>query len=201
MLTIALTGGIGSGKSAVADRFAELGVPVIDADLLARDLVQPGRPALQEITAAFGPDMLLADGSLDRRRLRLRVFDDPSARQQLEAILHPRIRAEMQQRLAAIDAPYTVLVVPLLLETAQTDLAERILVVDLPTRLQEERASLRDGQSRENIRTVMAAQCSREQRLAAADDVIDNSGTLEQLIERTDTMHQRYMSLSHNKQI
>jgi len=199
MLTIALTGGIGSGKTTVADRFVELGVPVIDADLLSRELVQPGQPALVDIAGAFGADVLRPDGSLDRRRLRLRVFGDDVARRRLEGILHPRIRAEMQHRLAAISAPYAVLVVPLLLETGQTDLADRILVVDLPPRLQLRRAGLRDGQGRENIRAIMDAQCSRAQRLAAADDVIDNSGSPEQLLALTDAMHQRYMSLSRNK--
>jgi len=199
MLTIALTGGIGSGKSAVAERFVALGVPVIDADLLARELVQPGRPALEEIIAAFGADLLQSDGALDRRKLRGRVFEDAAARQRLEAILHPRIRAEMQQRLSSLDAPYAILVIPLLLETAQADLADRILVVDLPVELQLQRASLRDGQSKENIRTIVAAQCSREQRLASADDVIDNSGSLRQLDVLTASMHQRYMSLCRNK--
>jgi dephospho-CoA kinase len=199
MLTVALTGGIGSGKTAVAEHFAELGVPVIDADLLARELVRPGEPALAEIVEIFGADMLLPDGGLDRRKLRSRVFGDTVARQRLESVLHPRIRAEMQHRLAACDAPYAVLVVPLLLETGQLDLADRILVVDLPTELQLQRASLRDGQSRENIRSIMAAQVSREQRLAAADDVIDNSGTPQRLKQLANAMHQRYMSLSYNK--
>lgn len=199
MLTIALTGGIGSGKSTVADRFAELGVPVIDADLLARDLVEPGSPALAEIVEAFGTEVLSQDGGLNRRALRQRVFGDGVARKRLEAILHPRIRVEMQQRLAALDAPYALLVVPLLLETGQSDLADRILVVDLPPELQEERAGLRDGQSRENIRSIMAAQCSRRQRLAAADDVIDNGGTPQRLEAQVDAMHRRYMSLCRNR--
>jgi len=183
----------------VADRFAELGVPVIDADLLARELVQPGQPALGEIVAAFGEAVLQPDGTLDRRRLRDLVFEDDPARQRLEDILHPRIRVEMQQRLAGMDAPYAVLVIPLLLETGQNELADRILVVDLPSALQLQRASLRDGQRREKIRAIMAAQCSREERLAVADDVIDNSGSLQQLKDLTDTMHQRYMSLCRNR--
>lgn len=199
-LVIALTGGIGSGKSTVAERFAALGVPVIDADLLAREQVLPGTPGLQEIIRAFGPDMLSDSGELDRGRLRQRIFQDPSARKRLESILHPRIRAEMQQRVREVTTPYVVLVIPLLIESNQTDLADRILVVDTPEALQIERVRHRDRQTIEQVRAALRSQCSRAERLAAADDVLVNDDTLEQLHRQTDELHNRYMSLARNSQ-
>lgn len=197
-LVIALTGGIGSGKSTVAERFAALGVPVIDADLLAREQVLPGTPGLQEIIRAFGPDMLSDSGVLDRDRLRQRIFQDPSARKRLESILHPRIRAEMQQRVREVTTPYVVLVIPLLIESNQTDLADRILVVDTPEALQIERVRHRDRQSIEQVRAALRSQCGRAERLAIADDVIVNDDTLEQLHRQTDELHYRYMSLARH---
>jgi dephospho-CoA kinase len=197
-LVIALTGGIGSGKSRVAERFAELGVPVIDADILAREQVLPGTPGLKKIVSAFGPSMLTDSGRLDRARLRQRIFQDPSARKRLEAILHPRIRREMQRRVREANAPYVVLVIPLLLESNQTDLADRILVVDAPEALQLERVRRRDRQTTAQVHAALRSQCSRSERLAAADDVIVNDDTLEQLRRQTDELHQHYMSLTRN---
>lgn len=200
MLVVALTGGIGSGKSMVARHFSELGVPVIDADVLAREQVLPGTPGLKEIVHAFGPDVLAGSGELDRTRLRQRVFKNPSARKRLEAILHPRIRAEMQRRVREADAPYVVLAIPLLVETGQADLADRILVVDAPEALQLERVRRRDRQTIEQVRAVLVAQGSRGDRLAVADDVILNDGSPEQLRRKTVELHYRYMSLACDDQ-
>lgn len=194
-LVVGLTGGIGSGKSAVSEHFARLGVPVIDADAVARDVVAPGRAALSEIVDAFGPDLLTPEGILDRRRLRERVFREPRERRRLEAILHPRIRDEMLRRLRAVEAPYCVLCIPLLLETDQRDLVDRVLVVDTSPQHQIERTQARDGSPRETIERIMRSQLGREERLAAADDVIENDGTLEQLRTRVEALHERYLSM------
>lgn len=196
MLVIALTGGIGSGKSAVSRRFAELGVPVIDTDLIAREQVLPGSPALQEISDSFGPEVIRQDGSLDRPALRTLVFDSPEKRQHLEDILHPRILAEMQQRLETLNAPYAILVIPLLLETGQNELAERILVVDCPESLQISRVQQRDGLAAPQIRQILTAQVDRATRLSRADDVIENTGTLQDLMKATERLHHFYHQLA-----
>ncbi|MFZ5593875.1 MAG: dephospho-CoA kinase [Pseudomonadota bacterium] len=202
MIKIGLTGGIGSGKSTVADCFAELGVAVIDADQIARELVEPGRPALGAIVDAFGRDILDGSGQLDRARLRALVFDDSTRRRQLETILHPLIRAEMRKRADALEgsgAPYAILNIPLLLETGQTDLADRILVVDTPEELQYQRVRARNGLPDAQIAAIIATQASREQRLAAADDIIVNDGDLSKLQRQTVAMHQRYLALAASK--
>jgi dephospho-CoA kinase len=196
MLTIALTGGIGSGKSAVSRHLESLGVPVIDADTLAHRLVEPGAPALKEIQAAFGAHLVDAEGRLDRAALRNIVFDHPAQRKRLEAILHPRIRTAMQQWLAAQTAPYAVLVIPLLFETGQRDLADRVLVVDCDESLQIARVAGRDGHEEAQIRRILAAQAKRETRLSGADDVIENNGSLEELIAATEQLHRRYLALA-----
>ncbi len=196
MLIIGLTGGIGSGKTAVSDRFAALGVPVIDADRLSRELVAQGQPALAEIAAAFGPAVLTAAGELDRAALGRRVFADPAARRRLEAILHPRIRAAMQERIATLTAPYVVLVIPLLLETGQTDLVDRVLVVDASSQRQRERVRQRDRLSDERIEQMLAAQVDRATRLAAAHDVIDNESDLATLDSAVAALHANYLKLS-----
>ncbi len=196
-LVIGLTGGIGSGKSTVAERFAALGVPVIDADLLARELVTPGQPALDEIIEQFGSDCLQADGSLDRDWLRERVFSDAVAKQRLEAILHPRIRRRMQQLLADIRDPYCILVIPLLLEAGQTDLVDRVLVVDLPEQEQVRRVLARDRLPRHVILDIMSTQADRQTRLAAADDIIDNDTDLATLERRIRELHSQFMEMTH----
>jgi dephospho-CoA kinase len=198
MWIIGLTGGIGSGKSTVARRLASLGAPVIDADLLARELVAPGQPALAEIVQAFGPEIVTASGALDRPTLRQRIFSHPTERRRLESILHPRIRTAMQAQLRTFDVPYAVLMIPLLLETGQQNMCHRVLVVDVPEWLQIERVSRRDGHTIEDVRAVLRTQCSREQRLAAADDLIDNSKDLAHLIAQTDALHQQYLSLARS---
>lgn len=196
MLRIALTGGIGSGKSTVSGLFADLGVPIADADVLAHALTAPGEPALEEIREAFGPDVLRADGTLDRPALRGIVFADPAARLRLEAILHPRIRARMLAWIGEAGAPYVLLAIPLLFETGQTDLADRILVVDLPQELQLHRVMARSGLDEAEVRRILASQATRAVRLAGAHDLIDNSGTLEALKPQVERLHRFYLGLA-----
>ncbi len=196
MLIIALTGGIGSGKSTVAAFFAQLNVPVIDADQLAKELVVPGSPALAKIVLAFGPEMILKDGKLDRPRLRRTIFADQKQRRRLEAILHPGIYAEMRSRLQALQGPYCVLVIPLLLETGEIAIADRILVVDAPESLQRERVQTRDGLSDADLDAILNAQLSRAERLRAAADIIVNDGGLAQLKEQVDVLHSRYLDIA-----
>jgi len=193
---VGLTGGIASGKSLVADEFAALGVPVIDTDILARQVVEPGEPALAQIVERFGPDMLKVDGRLDRRRLREHVFTNPAEREALEAILHPVIR---ERSLAAADestGPYQLLVVPLLAETDFHRLVDRVLVVDCPESVQLERLLARDGEDRRQAARMIDAQLPREQRLAVADDVIDNSGSRATTRRQVARLHAHYLELA-----
>lgn len=196
MLVIALTGGIGSGKSTVADALAARGAGVIDTDRLARELTEPGQPALTAIAAAFGPDLIGADGQLDRAALRGLVFRDPAARRRLEAILHPLIETRMLERLAMLTTPYAVLVIPLLLETGQQSHADRILVVDVPEPIQIERVRQRSGLDQAEIERIIASQIGRVERLARADDIIDNSRDLQSLLGQVEEIHQRYLGLA-----
>ena len=196
MLVIGLTGGIGSGKSTVSHLFAERDVLVIDTDLIARQLTAPGGEALAAICHAFSGAVLRADGSLDRAQLRGMVFNDPSARQQLEVILHPRIRQEVERLLARARAPYVVIVIPLLVECGgYADLLNRVLVIDCPETLQMERVMARNGWTRDEVVAVMATQASRAQRLAAADDVLMNTGAQAGLRAEVERLHQRYLEL------
>ena len=196
MLVIALTGGIGSGKTAVSDRLAALGAAVIDADRISRELTGPGGEAVAEIAKTFGETVVAADGALDRAALRRVVFADANARRRLEAILHPRIRARMQAMLTRVTTPYAVLVIPLLFETGQETLADRVLVVDLDERTQVERVQRRSGLDEAEVRRIIASQATREQRLAGADDVIENDGSPGKLRDRVDALHTRYLSLA-----
>jgi len=196
-LLIGLTGGIASGKSTVAQRFIELGVPLIDADEAARAVVEPGQPGLAEIIAKFGPSVLTPDGHLDRRTLRNRAFSDPALRKDLEAILHPLIRAHMERRAAATSGPYAVLAIPLLLEGGEArDRVDRILVVDVDESVQLQRVMARDGCTEAQARAILAAQASRADRLQAADDVLVNSGTITHLHQGVDRLHERYLRLA-----
>jgi len=196
LLRIGLTGGIASGKTTVAERFSELGVAVIDADAAARSVVAPGEPALAQIIRRFGPAVVAADGGLDRRALRKLVFADPQARGDLEAILHPRIRVEMERLAAAAAGPYLVMAIPLLVETGGQTSVDRVLVVDVPEPVQIERVMARDACSAEQARAIVAAQASRAERLARADDVLINSGAIAELRRGVDGLHERYLGLA-----
>ena len=197
MLVVGLTGGIASGKSTAAAFFRQQGVPVIDADQVARDVVAPGLPGLVAVAAAFGPGVLQGDGTLDRRRLREIVFADPTQRQRLEAILHPLIRDEIHARLAQISAPYCVLDVPLLIESPPLRaLVQRVLVIDIPAELQVTRLMQRDGMTLAQCEAMLAAQASRERRLEGADDVVDNAGDMKALQRQLESMHARYLRLA-----
>jgi dephospho-CoA kinase len=194
--TVALTGGIASGKSAVADHLAALGAGMIDADIVSRELVAPGSAALAEIVDAFGTDVLAADGSLDRRAMRERVFADASSRRRLEAILHPRVRDVLRDRSAAVEAPYALLVIPLLVESGHYGWVDRVLVVDVPRELQRGRLVARDRITPELADAMLDAQASREQRLALANDVIANDGSLDELDAKVRALHERYVALA-----
>lgn len=198
-LRIGLTGGIGSGKSEVAKRFAALGVPVIDADAIAHRLVAPGLPAFDEIVQAFGAALLDTAGNIDRARLRRRVFENPAERARLEAILHPRIRAEMEAETTRIDTPYCVLVIPLLIESGQRDLVDRVLVVDAEEARRIAWVQARSGLDEAEIRAIMAAQADRNTRLRAADDVLHNDGDLARLDAEVRRLHELYLSLAQQE--
>lgn len=195
-LVVGLTGGIASGKTTVANWFAAFGVPVIDADVLAHELVLSGRPAFREVVAIFGEQMINDKGELDRAKMRALVFSHPEQRKQLETILHPRIRDEMRRRIRALAAPYCVLSVPLLLESGQQDLVDRILVIDVPPQLQTARVQQRDGTDRKTIDGILNAQANPAARRAAADDIIDNSGDLAELRAQVMMLHIRYLELA-----
>ncbi|MGE5318622.1 MAG: dephospho-CoA kinase [Hyphomicrobiaceae bacterium] len=197
MFTVGLTGGIGSGKSTVADLFAELGTPVIDTDVIARELTGPGGAALNAVRAAFGETVIRADGTLDRAALRRRVFADARARRQLEAILHPRIRQAVEQRRALLTAPYALVVIPLLVETGgYRDVLDRVLLVDCPEDLQIARVMARSGLAQDEVEAMLAAQAGRSERLAAADDVLLNTDSPDALRPQVAALHQRYLAFS-----
>lgn len=196
--TVGVTGGIGSGKSALTDRLEAFGITVVDADQVARVVVEPGTSALTAIAEHFGSQILLPDGNLDRAALRQRVFADEADRLWLEALLHPLIRRELRARLEAAVSPYVVLSSPLLLETNQNELVDLVVVVDVPEALQLERAMARDGNSEAQIRRIMQAQMQRDQRLSKADFVIDNSATLAELEARAATLHRDILARIDN---
>lgn len=195
-LLIGLTGGIASGKSAVAEIFAQLGAPVLDTDQIARDVVEPGTPTLAKLVAEFGNDILEPSGRLDRARMRARVFADPEQRKRLEAITHPAIREELAARAQRAQGPYQIHVIPLLVESGRADLYDRVLLVDTTEEDQLKRLLARDSSSPEQARQILAAQASREDRLDAADDVIVNTGTLQDLQQFVQTLHRNYTVLS-----
>lgn len=195
-MRIGLTGGVASGKTAVAELFAQRNVPVIDTDLIARDVVAPGQPALARVVETFGTQVLAPDGTLDRDRMRTQVFANPDDRRRLESILHPAILEELERRSTSAGGPYQVLVIPLLIETNLGRLVDRILVVDASERTQIERLRVRDGGSEAQARAMLAAQASREQRLARADDVIVNDGDRSALALQVDRLHAKYLALA-----
>jgi dephospho-CoA kinase len=194
MLRVGITGGIGSGKTALTDWLAQQRITIVDADLAARTVVAPGQPALAEIAAAFGNGYLLPDGQLDRAALRKVVFADADKRRTLEAITHPRIREELIRQLAAADSPYAVLSSPLLLESGQSDLVDVSVVVDVPEAIQIARTMERDGNDQTLVEGIMAAQLARETRKSRADIVIDNSGTLADLHDKAAILHQTLLA-------
>lgn len=197
MFKVGLTGGIGSGKSTVADLFAGQGVPVIDTDVIARALTAPGGMALDAVRAAFGDQVMQADGALDRAALRRRVFSDADARHQLEAILHPRIRLAVEQQLATLSAPYVLIVIPLLVETdAYQEVLDRVLLVDCPEDQQITRVMARSGFTLDEVKAILAAQAGRAARLAIADDVISNTASPEALRTQVAALHRRYLAFS-----
>lgn len=197
MLKIGLTGGIGSGKTSVSDIFSELGVPVIDTDLVARQLTARDGAALPEIRSAWGESVMRPDGELDRDALRRRIFAAPEERRRLEAILHPLIRRQVVAELAALDAPYVVVVIPLLVETGNyRELLDRVLVVDCPESLQVERVRARSGLSAEDVSAIISAQADRSSRIAAADDVIANAANSRSLREQVLSLDAKYREIA-----
>jgi dephospho-CoA kinase len=196
-LRIGLTGGIASGKSTVTQRFAELGVPVIDADVAARIVVERGKPGLEQVVRRFGPGVLDAGGNLDRQALRALIFKDPASRQALDAILHPLIRTDMESQAAAAQGPYLVMAIPLLIEGGRPrERVDRVLVVDTDEATQVQRVQARDSCSADQARAILASQASRAERLAVADDVLLNAGTVADLRQSVDRLHEKYLHLA-----
>jgi dephospho-CoA kinase len=200
-LRIGITGGIASGKTTVADFFADLGVPVIDTDVIAREVVTRGAPALVQIRDAFGDAVFSEDGSLDRQAMRRLVFSDADERLQLEGILHPRIREAAVARAQAVTAPYMVIVVPLLVESPMQELMDRILVVDCSEDVQLSRLKARDAENEEQARRMIAAQASRDERLAIADDVVLNDADLDETRTKVEALHEEYLELSKSARV
>ncbi len=197
-LVIGLTGGIGSGKTAVSDRFAKKGITIVDADVCSRIVVEPGKPALDEIRAHFGDAVIQADGSLNRAVLREHVFQNADERKWLERLTHPLIAQEIMQQITNSKSPYTLLVSPLLIESGQHQFAKRILVVDAPHSAQLERTVIRDKVSEEQVKAIINAQAERETRLARADDIIINDADLSHLDAEVDRLHTFYLALAKN---
>lgn len=193
---VGLTGGIGSGKSAASQWFEHQDIHVVDADVVAREVVQPGQPALEKIAQHFGDWVLQADGQLDRRALRDYIFQHPEARQQLEAITHPIIRQSISSQLQQAQSAYVILVSPLLFETGQDRMTHRNLLVDVSEATQLKRASQRDAQSTEQIQKIIATQMPRSEKLKRADDVVHNEGTLDELYEQLMRLHTDYLTRS-----
>ncbi len=196
MFILGLTGGIGSGKSAASKYFRDQGITVVDADVVAREVVEPGQPALIAIEERYGADALLDDGTLNRAWLRAKVFAEPDERKWLESQTHPRIRDSIMVQLSAATSPYAILESPLLFESGQSELVARTLVIDVPEEIQVERACSRDSNEEEQIRRIIAAQIPRAERLQRADDAVDNSGNLEALYSQLEPLHQSYLQLA-----
>ncbi|NDL00559.1 MULTISPECIES: dephospho-CoA kinase [Photorhabdus] len=193
---IALTGGIGSGKTTIANAFAALGVPLVDADIIAREVVAPGTPALQTISEHFGHDILTPDGNLNRALLRQKIFTNNQEKQWVNQLLHPLIHQETRRQLEQITAPYVIWVIPLLVENNLRHLADRILVVDVSPELQISRVATRDGISNQQVENILAAQASRSERLAYADDIISNHDNVQAIAPRVAELHQQYLKLA-----
>jgi dephospho-CoA kinase len=193
---VGLTGGIGSGKTAASNRFAKLGIGIIDADVISREVVEPGTEALAMIAGHFGKDLIQADGQLDRAALRQTIFADPKAKRWLESLLHPLIAKHTVDQLGAIQSTYALYVSPLLVESKQQALCHRLVVVDVPESLQLTRTIERDNNEQTQVERIMASQASRETRLAAATDVIDNTTDFADLDLQVSQLHQQFLALA-----
>lgn len=196
MFVVGVTGGIGSGKTTATDYFAQLGIDIVDADIASRVVVEPGRPALAKIARHFGADILQADGTLNRAALRQRIFADGREKQWLEKLLHPLIGEEIKHSLENAGSPYAILVSPLLIEGEQYKNCDRVLVIDVPETLQISRTVERDNNAPDQVQRIIEAQASRQQRLAKADDIIENTGSVKDLQLQIDLLHQRYLHLA-----
>lgn len=196
MLKVGLTGGIGSGKSTVSDLFADLGVPIVDADVIARQLVEPGQPALRQLRSVFGDQILNQDGSLNRSKLRQLAFSSLNHKQQLDDIMHPLIFRQIELQVSQMSSAYGILVIPLLLESAKKYAVDRVLVVDCPEQTQLQRVLARDKVSQEQALAIIATQTDRQHRLAAADDIIHNDGSVAHLAEQVKNLHNSYLLLA-----
>ena len=194
MFTVVMTGGIASGKTSASDLFALYGVPILDTDLAARAVVEPGQTALDEIKASFGDSVITASGELNRAALREIIFEHPEKRRELEAILHPKIRTHINWLKDQLDASYCIIVVPLFLESGRGYEADRLLVIDVPIEIQRNRLAQRDGTTPEQIEKILNSQATREERLSAADDVIDNATSPDDLAARVAELHKQYLS-------
>ncbi|MBD3609887.1 MAG: dephospho-CoA kinase [Gammaproteobacteria bacterium] len=200
MLVIGLTGGIGSGKSTAAEIFSDLGVPVLDTDQVAREVVLPATPALDDIIQHFGDDIILDTGELDRAALRQIIFENDDARVALEKIVHPRIRQQVDQWIQNQSSSYCIIIVPLLIEKGWDKRVDRILVVDVPSETQIDRARQRDNQDSEQVKKIIATQISRSERLNHADDIITNDGGMENLQQQVHKLHKLYKDMANTKQ-
>ena len=196
MFVVGLTGGIGSGKTAVSDRFANLGIDIVDADLASRTIMDPGRPAFEKVLERFGQGILQEDGSLDRAAIRRKVFADPDERRWLERLTHPLIGQELRDGLESASSAYVILVNPIMIESGSFRRVNRLLVVDVPVEVQIQRTMNRDENTEEQVRSIIAAQASREQRLEVADDVIVNDGDIEALDPQLTALHDKYVRLA-----
>lgn len=196
IFTVVLTGGIASGKSAVSACFEKLGVPIVDTDIIARQVVEPGSPALERIARELGAGFLDKDGGLNRTKMRQAIFSDPDLKSRLEAILHPLIGKEALRQVNQLVSPYCIIVIPLFAESSAYAWIDRVLVVDVTEDAQIERVMARDGISRDQARAILNAQASRQDRLALADDILDNSGSLSELPEKVKALHEKYLSLT-----
>lgn len=199
MFIVGLTGGIGSGKTAASDYFSELGIDVVDADIASRTVVEAGKPALQNIAEHFGGDILLADGTLDRALLRAKIFSNPDEKTWLEALLHPLIAEQVRSELEAASSDYAIFVSPLLIESQQDRICDRVLVIDVPEELQVTRATQRDHNDAAQVKRMIASQATREQRLEKATDVVVNTSTLQALHKELGLLHQHYQQLAAEK--
>ncbi len=191
---VGVTGGIGSGKSAATAEFERLGITVVDADIVSRQVVMPGSPCLQAIAEHFGRDLLTDKGELDRKVLRQKVFSDPAEKDWLNSLLHPAIREEILAQLEQANSPYVILSAPLLLENNLNKYCQRVLVVDVPEELQLQRTIQRDESPKEEVEAIMKAQLSRETRLRKADDILNNEGSIDELRRQVNQLHQRYLA-------